>query len=58
MAALDEHIGTGTNPMNHTFALVAATIYCYEKNYEAALRVLQMMQHEEHLEKYVYIFLM
>lgn len=47
VSAIDDQLNDSNNLSNHTFVIAAATIYCHEKNYESALRVLYSDDHIE-----------
>ncbi|XP_014282848.1 coatomer subunit epsilon [Halyomorpha halys] len=49
VSAIDDQLNDSNNLSNHTFVIVAATIYCHEKNNESALRVLYNDDHIESL---------
>jgi len=49
VSALDEQITVDSNLNNHTFVIVAATIYSHERNFENVLKVLRCDDHLENL---------
>lgn len=47
MQQVEQMLSSGVTGYKHLLILCAATIYCQEKNYEAALRVLHQGDHIE-----------
>lgn len=54
ITSLDEQMTGNVDVSNHTFVIVAATIYSNEQNYEAALRILHQ---DDSLERYIYKYM-
>ncbi|KAK9506508.1 hypothetical protein O3M35_008432 [Rhynocoris fuscipes] len=57
VSSLDDHLSSRSYDDNHIGAVVAATIYCYEKNYESALKALHKDDHLESMAINLQIYL-
>ncbi|KAL1117699.1 hypothetical protein AAG570_004014 [Ranatra chinensis] len=57
VTALDGQVNNSSSLQNHMFVIAAAMIYCHEKSYEAALRVLHSDDHLENLAMNLQIYL-
>uniref|UniRef100_A0A1B6ISD7 Coatomer subunit epsilon n=2 Tax=Homalodisca liturata TaxID=320908 RepID=A0A1B6ISD7_9HEMI len=55
--SVKEQLSGSADISNHTFVIVAATIFCHESNYEAALRVLHQDDNLESSAMNIQIFL-
>jgi len=47
VANLDQQVSGNVDISNHTFVIVAASIYYLEQNYDSALRILNEADHLE-----------
>ncbi|XP_073977780.1 coatomer subunit epsilon [Rhodnius prolixus] len=55
--SLDEQLNSGNFDNNHIGAIVAATIYCHERNYESALKALHNDDHIESMAVNLQVYL-